>query len=79
MFGECRSYLSAAAGSDRECVVAHPQQWKDNVRVGVESPGMPIPSTDSITSNNLSERESHHRMLIDADSPASSTVAASLL
>jgi hypothetical protein len=52
---------------------------QDNVRVGVDSPEMPIPSTDSVASNNRSERESHHRMLIDADSPASSTAAASLL
>jgi hypothetical protein len=43
------------------------------------SPEMPIPGTDSVTSNNRSERKSHLRMLIDADNPASSTAAASLL
>ena len=52
---------------------------KDNVRVGVDSPEMPTPSKDSVASNNPSERESQHRMLIDVDSPASSTAAASLL
>jgi hypothetical protein len=50
----------------------------------VDSHEMPIPGTDSGPSNNRHikqppERESHHRRLIDADSPASSTAAASLL
>ena len=40
---------------------------------------MPIPSTDSAYIKQPLERESDHRMLIDADSPASSTAAASLL
>ena len=61
------------------CIVGHPSVTEERVIVGVDSPEMPIPSTDSVTSNNRSERESHHGMLIDADSPASSTAAASLL
>jgi hypothetical protein len=40
---------------------------------------MLIPGTDFVASNKALERESDHRMLIDADSPASSTAAASLL
>jgi hypothetical protein len=72
---------SAGFRRDRDPPVSVPpvSNGKDNVRVGVDSTEMPIPSTDSVASNSRSERESHHGMLIDADSPASSTAAASLL
>jgi len=60
-------------------IVLGDDKFSKSYGVGVDSPEMPIPSTDSVASNNRSERESHHRMLIDADSPASSTAAASLL
>jgi hypothetical protein len=51
--------------------------FRGNFRIGGYSSEMPIPSTDFVGSNNRSNAKSDHRMLIDADSPASSKAVAS--
>jgi len=53
--------------------------FRGNFRIGGYSSEMPIPSTDFVGSNNRSNAKSDHRMVIDADSPASSKAAASRL
>ena len=50
-----------------------------NLRIAGYWSEMPIPSIDFDASKQPLERESGHGMLIDADSPASSKAAASLL